>query len=198
MLGLLGMDKITEMTEMTEETIKETEENMQEKLTGLKRSMNESKADESPDPTTDESIVADPPKVKCLKGLKNRTTPPEVRWYYGGPMSGKTTSIREEFKEDEVYHKDGLGWKGYMQQRVIVIDDFCRITMKLYELIRLLSGVPMNVEYGVGPLGKTKERIQVPMNSPIIIIICPLPPKELFIRGSTTRSFNIYYICSIF
>ena len=94
---------------------------------------------------------------------------PELRWYYGLPATGKSTSILKEFKKEDVYFYDGPKWEEYTQQRVCVIDDFVPWQLQLKTLLAIMKGEPLKVGMP-----------RIPFNSQIIIIIAYAEPAKVY------------------
>lgn len=100
--------------------------------------------------------------------------PPQVRWYYGSTGTGKTSSIYNEFKPEDIYVKIPSKWfDGYTQQKVIVYDDiaFINSTEWFRQLLQITDRYPYAAEIKGG---------SVQINSPYIIFTCDRSPQEFF------------------
>lgn len=102
-----------------------------------------------------------------LNYQKHRTTKPTVLWFYGPTGSGKSRSALELAQQlGSFYYKNPTNkwWDGYVQQRVVVIDDYRRDFCTFTDLLRILDYYPYYVEIKGGTLA---------LNSELIIFTCP-------------------------
>jgi len=103
---------------------------------------------------------------------RNPNNPPKIRWYYGITGSGKTRSVYDEFKTEEIYPSFSYRWwNGYYQQKCILIDDMRKDYAKFHILLKLLDRYPHIVEIKGGTTH---------INSPHIIITSSYHPKDLY------------------
>lgn len=108
---------------------------------------------------------------------RDPANPPEIRWYYGETGTGKTKSVYDEFKTENIYSSFSYRWfDGYAQEKVLLIDDFRRDYCKYHMLLKLLDRYPHQVQIKGGTIH---------INSPIIIITSPYHPK---------RTYQMYHI----
>lgn len=103
---------------------------------------------------------------------RDHNKPPVVRWYYGATGTGKTKSVYDEFKSENIYPSFSYRWwDGYTSQKCILIDDMRRDYAKFHILLKLLDRYPHIVQIK----GGTRH-----INSPYIIITSAYHPKDLY------------------
>lgn len=108
-------------------------------------------------------------KAARLDMMEHRTERPIVAWLWGGTGTGKTSAAMNLGRS--VYIKDGTQWwDGYVQQDIILIDDFDG-KWPFRDLLRLLDAYPYQ--------GQVKGAY-VKINSPMIVITCEFPPDRLW------------------
>lgn len=119
--------------------------------------------------------------------MQHRTEMPEVYWFYGTTGSGKSrTAIELAYKFGyDYYIKDSSHkwWDGYMQQPVVIIDDYEYKpgVMSFKYLLRLLDRYRLSVEVKGGT---------IPFNSEIIIFTCDKPPTDIFKREVASSEYS--------
>lgn len=108
---------------------------------------------------------------------RDKNDPPDVYWIYGPSGVGKSRTVWDMFKPDEVYPKDPMNkwWDGYVQQPVILIDEYKGGWEPSY-LLRVIDRYPMTVEIKGGSM---------PLNSPVIVITSVTRPSDR--TGEITR-----------
>lgn len=98
----------------------------------------------------------------------HRTEKPEIHWRWGLAGTGKTRWVIQKHGENNVYIKDGTSWwDGYLQQDVILIDDFDN-NIPYRTLLRILDRYRYQGQVKGG---------YVNINSPYIFITCEHPPS---------------------
>lgn len=103
---------------------------------------------------------------------RNPYHPPSIRWYWGATGTGKTRSVYNEFKMEDIYPSFSYKWwNGYYQQKVILIDDMRKDYAKFHILLKLLDRYPHIVEIKGGTTH---------INSQEIIITSAFHPRELY------------------
>lgn len=101
--------------------------------------------------------------------LRARTTKPTITWLWGKAGVGKTKWAVET--NESFYIKDSTQWwNGYLQQKVIIIDDFDS-KWPYRDLLRLLDRYPYAGQFKGG---------YVNINSPCIYITCEYPPQHFW------------------
>lgn len=105
---------------------------------------------------------------------RDLNVPPEVYWYWGLSGTGKTRSAFELQDNDsaQIYVKDNSKWwDGYIQQPLVVIDDFDVNEFGFRQFLQVIDRYPKNVEVKGG---------SIPLNSPIIVITCEHHPDDIY------------------
>lgn len=130
---------------------------------------------------------------------RDRSNPPNVRWYWGPSGTGKTRSVHDQYPEVWVAPADINGfWNGYENQEAILFDDFRSSRCKFNFLLQILDRYPMTVNVKGGFRQFT---------SPNIFITCNVSPEECYSfhedkeemrqltrRITEVKEFNIDYI----
>lgn len=120
-------------------------------------------------------------KLRCsILPERDMEVAPQVFVYWGESGTGKTKSVYDYAKSNEmrVFKKSpGKWWDGYMQQEIVLIDDF---NTKFFGhtqkedvafMLQLLDRYPLTVEFKGG---------SVPFNSPVIFITSNYDPTDWF------------------
>lgn len=122
--------------------------------------------------------------VRYHKGLMNyqqlfleprnpKDDPPKVYWFWGPTGAGKSRAAWEEHCDgrSNYWVSQGKWWCGYLQQDVVVLDDYRPELMSFRDLLRLLDRYPYQVEWKGGKCW---------INSKVFIITAPHPPEFMF------------------
>lgn len=106
---------------------------------------------------------------------RDGTVFPKIFWLWGESGTGKSYSVFEKHKREDVYIKDSsIWWDGYNQQEVILIDDYEPMAFRTF--LRLLDVNHMQVQIKGGT---------VKINSPFIYITCEFPPEHFYKEENT-------------
>lgn len=103
-------------------------------------------------------------------------SPPDVRWFYGSSGSGKSREAFTQALSDPSlsYFTKSSGnkwWDGYLNQDIVILDDYRADWWTFSYFIRLLDCYPLSVEVKGG---------MVPMYASTFYITCPLRPEQLY------------------
>jgi len=128
----------------------------------------------------------------CYGPRRNKTI---VKWFWGPTGCGKSHAARDEAGDDGYWKSPSTKWwDGYVQNDVVVIDDYRPDFCKFSELLRLFDEYPLMVESKGG---------YIHFNSKIIVVTCPKPPdviwsqrteedmSQLMRRIEEVKEFNI-------
>lgn len=106
-----------------------------------------------------------------------RTDKPFVLWYYGPSGSGKSRKAAQDFPK--AYWATTLPWyDGYDSHHAIIYDDFRINDIKFNELLRLMDGYPMRIQFK----GGTRQFV-----SKVIIFTSPFPPERYVPQGEEPK-----------
>lgn len=109
--------------------------------------------------------------------MGDRSQKPFVRVYWGATRTGKTRGAYEWATSRGLsthFQTMGTWWEGYLQQQVVILDDFGPDKAKkmgITYLLNLLDRYPMRVEI---------KGCSVPFNSPWIFITSNLRPQDWY------------------
>lgn len=106
---------------------------------------------------------------KWIQDLQQpRNWVPEVNVYWGKTGTGKTRSVYEFIKPEEIYKHPGSGWfDGYTGQKVALFDDYNGGEFKLTYLLQLLDRYPMRVPVKGSFVNWIPRHIFITSNKPI-------------------------------
>lgn len=117
-------------------------------------------------------------QLKYAEGLlkyrkPSERIPPKVYWHYGATGTGKTYTVYQKHKPEDIYVcLDTAQWfDGYTGQKVVLIDDMRKDFCKFHILLKLLDRYPYRVQVKGGTTW---------FNPEIIYITCPYKPDELY------------------
>lgn len=110
--------------------------------------------------------------------FKYQKQPPAVKrtikWYHGGPGTGKTRKAVEEAGDNYYKTMNNLEWwDGYTGQKVIIIDDFRKDFCKFHELLNILDRYPYRLKI-------KGSSIWMQPTTTTIIITSPKPPQQVY------------------
>ena len=116
--------------------------------------------------------------IQEMKMLTNGPwNPPTVYWFHGKTGSGKSRRAIEICEEDVWMSGENLKlFDGYRGQRTVIFDDLRTNFCTMNFLLRLLDRYKLFVPIKAGFADWRPE---------LIIITCPVPPRQLFVNRET-------------
>lgn len=106
---------------------------------------------------------------------KYRTEMTQGIWYWGRTGVGKSHTALQGFTPEThyIWPNDKGWWDGYVQQPVVVINDF-RGEIPYNEMLQLIDKWPLSL--------RRRNREPIPFMSSLVIITSSLPPEEVYHR----------------
>lgn len=136
-------------------------------------------------------------KIEDLRMRKEfRTEMTEGIWYFGETGVGKSHKAFADFSPERCYvvPNDNGWWDGYVQQEVVILNDF-RGEIKYNELLNMIDKWPFAV--------KRRNREPIPFVSKLVIITSSLPPWEVYNRRvmedsihQLLRRIKVFEVCT--
>ncbi len=104
-----------------------------------------------------------------------RSTAPEIRWFWGETGAGKTHRALEWLGPGAYIAMDSSKWwQGYDGHEAVLIDDFRQGWCSFRELLRLTDKYPVKIENKGGSRQFVATKIA---------ITCPFAPEDLYYHG---------------
>lgn len=105
---------------------------------------------------------------------------PTVYWWFGSTGTGKSRRAFESYPDAYIKMPTNKWWDGYVNQTVVILDDYRPTMCPFHELLRLLDRYPMKVEFKGG-----STELQA---TTFVITTCERP--ELLWQGKTDEMID--------
>lgn len=111
---------------------------------------------------------------------RSSSVDPTVYWWFGPTGTGKSRQAFESYPDAYIKMPTNKWWDGYVDQKVVILDDYRPSMCPFHELLRLLDRYPMKVEFKGG-----STELQA---TTFIITTCERP--ELLWQGKTDEMID--------
>ncbi len=81
---------------------------------------------------------------------RSSTVDPTVYWWFGSTGTGKSRTAFDTYPDAYIKMPTNKWWDGYVDQTVVILDDYRPTMCPFHELLRLLDRYPMKVEFKGG------------------------------------------------